>query len=146
MGKRGTKPGNKLTVLDKPKIKRPPAIAGMSKEAQKVWRRIVNAYPPDFFKPQHFGMLRAYCETECSYYQVIEGIAKEGVVIAQPNGVIKRHPFCAERDALAATMASLGTKLQITKKATLVSRGQSGNKPEKKSKRKGLNFCLKNWG
>ena len=142
MGKRGPKPGTagNVTSISEVQKERPRPLPGMSKQAREVWQRIVDAYPPDHFKPQHLGMLRAYCETEHKYKQALSEVEKNGAVITQDNGVVKRNPWCQERDALSATMASLGTKLGITRNATTNTRDNAGNAEKPKSKRDGLMF------
>ena len=141
MGKRGPQPKNSnLTVLETVEKERPKPLTGITKDARKVWKRIVDAYPSDHFRPQHLGMLRAYCETEVQYEQALSAIAESGVMITQDNGVVKRNPWCQERDALSATMASLGTKLGITRNATTMSRDNQGENKKPKSKREGLMF------
>ena len=143
MGKRGPKPeGQNVTSMSEVRRERPKPLLGMTAAAKKIWKRIVNSYPPDHFRPQTLDLLRAYCETAVQYKTATDRIIKEGSIITQINGVVKRNPWCQERDALAASLASLGTKLQITKSATAMSRSKDGQgNPEKpKSKRAGLMF------
>ncbi len=141
MGKRGKKPeDSNITVLESVKKQHPRPLQGMTKPAREIWKRVVDAYPADHFKPQHLGLLRAYCETEAKYKQAINEIEKMGAVITQDNGIIKRNPWCSERDALAASLSNLGTKLGITRNATSATREESGSAKKPKSKRDGLMF------
>lgn len=142
MGKRGTKPGGKLSVVAPARRDRPKPLPGMSSAARYIWKRIVYAYPPDHFKPQHLGLLRTYCETEAQWKRAVTEILKTGAVIEQTNGVMKRNPWCPERDALAAAMAQLATKLAITRNATINTKGskEEQGSSQSKSKREGLMF------
>jgi len=64
MGDRGPHAKTNIRVLAPVKKRRPNPKPGMSPKARTIWLKIVRAYPPDHFKPQHTGMLRAYCEAE----------------------------------------------------------------------------------
>lgn len=141
MGKRGPQPkkGN-LTVLDKVAKKHPKPLPGMTAPAREIWKRIIEAYPPDHFKPQHFDQLRSYCEAAAAYKKAVFEIEKRGVLLEQSNGVLKRNPWCNERDACAGTIAQLGTKLGITRNATTMTRESQGEEQKPKSKREGLMF------
>ncbi|MFO7817083.1 MAG: P27 family phage terminase small subunit [Desulfovibrionales bacterium] len=142
MGKRGPKSesGGNVTNINVVQRQRPKPLHGMSDAARRIWKRTVDAYPADHFKPQHLGLLRAYCETEAKYKKALVEIDKSGgEVIEQKNGVLKRNPWCQERDALLSAMTSLGTKLGITRNATTMTKDNQGeSKP--KSKREGLVF------
>lgn len=141
MGQRGPKSNDgKLTVLDKKQMERPKPLSGMRKSAREIWKRIVDAYPADHFKPQHLGLLRAYCETEADFKTAIQKIEKQGALLEQKNGITKRNPWCAERDALSSAMAQLGTKLGITRNATTMTKDNQGEAKPAKSKREGLRF------
>ena len=135
MGRRG--PGsNKTLSIIAPSIKRRPnPQPGMSKAARTIWLRIVGAYPPDHFKPQHRGMLRAYCEAEEMHNRSMRGVAKTGDLIKQTNGVIKENPYINIGIKAANIMSQLGTKLGITVNATTATRGESGSVTAPESKR-----------
>jgi len=139
MGTRGPK-SKGLTVLPKPTNKRKSPIPGMTKAARTIWIRIVGAYAPDHFKPQHYGMLRAYCEAEALHNRAILGILEGGDLIEQKNGVIKENPYIGMEIKSLSAMAQLGTKLGITYNATTVSKGDAGKNSKPKSKREGLLF------
>ena len=126
----------KLRVINPLVIQRPQAIPGMTRYARTVWKKIVESHPPDHFKPGSFEQLRAYCEAASSHKKSILEIKKTGEIIVQDNKVIKRNPWCLERDACAAVMSSISTKLQLNVNSTK----QSGEAPKPKSKREGLIF------
>lgn len=138
MGKRG--PGSKkpLSIITPSAKRRPNPQPGMSKKARTIWLRIVKAYPPDHFKPQHRGMLRVYCEAEALFNRAVHEVAKIGDVIEQANGVIKENPYINISIKAANVMSQHGTKLGITVNATTATRGESGSMSAPKSKREGL--------
>ncbi len=141
MGKSGPKPAGRLTVVEPSELKRPNPLPGMSDAARTIWKRIVNVYAPDYFKPQHYDQLRAYCEAAAQHKEAVKMVRDQGVMVTQDNGVIKRNPWALERDACAQTMANLGTKLSINKNATAVSRFKDAEGlRQPKSKREGLLF------
>jgi P27 family predicted phage terminase small subunit len=141
MGKAGPKPKGKLIVLETAEVEAPKPFKDMSKEAKAIWERVVSAYANDYFKPHHWGQLRTYCEAEAGYNRAVSEIEKSGAVVEQKNGVMKRSPWCNERDACSQVMATFVTKLGIAKNATAVSRSKAAEGSAKpKSKREGLMF------
>jgi hypothetical protein len=84
MGNRGPKPSG-LTILPKPQNKRKSPMPGMTKPARTIWIRTVAAYAPDHFKPQHYGMLRAYCEAEALRDIATRESAKVTIYLYKPK-------------------------------------------------------------
>ena len=141
MGKRGPKSETlKLTVLETTQKRWPNPQPGMNKTARTVWHRVVKAYPWDYFKPQHYDLLRAFCESSALHKKAIKELKKDGEVITQDNGVMKENPWVGIMDKMAGRMQGLGVKLQITKSATLASRHHDDIQEKPKSKREGLLF------
>ena len=128
MGKRG--PGStKVTLLEATNVKRPLPPVGMTEMSRIVWKRIAGAYAPDHFKPQHYGMLRIYCEFEAINKVALKNAAKEEY--------LNPHWFKVADNA-ATRCAMLATKLGITRNNTMAARGKGGEAPVRKSKREGL--------
>lgn len=137
MGQRGPKTNkNKLLLLKQVQEKRPVPLPGMTKPAQTVWKRIVGAYKPGHFRPQHYDLLRVYCEAVAIHKKMVQEIKKSGLIVEQPNGITKEHPAVTIMDRMAARMQGLSVKLQINVNATQATRGEAGG-PEK-PKRNGL--------
>jgi len=132
MGLRGPHEA-KLTIINPAKRMRPNPLKGMSKSARNIWQRTVKAYPADYFSNAQLGLLKAYSEAEAALDIAVKEIRKTGQCITQENGIQKRSPWCAERDALMQLMASLSTKLKMNDKQKVVEK-----KPA--SKRDGLLF------
>ena len=130
MGQRGPREPGNITVLKPVEKKRPDPLKGMSKQACSVWRRIVNDYKPEHFKPHHYGLLMAYCEAEAMHNRTIKEIANIGDVIKQENGVVKENPYINIQIKALNAMSQLGTKLGITVNATTATR--KPNEEEKK--------------
>jgi len=135
LGDRGPQPKSNIRVLDPVKIRRPNPKPGMSSKARTIWMKIVKSYPPDHFKPQHTGMLRAYCEAEAMHDRAVASIIKSGDIIKQPNGVVKENPYINIEIKATNVMSQLGTKLGITVNNTTVNRGIKGESTRPKSKR-----------
>jgi len=137
MAKIGRKPDQTgLTVLDPVIKQRPTPVPGMTPWGRRIWKEVVESHAPDHFKPGTLEQLRAYCEACSSHRAAILELKKTGAVITQPNGVTKRNPWTMERDACAAIMASLSTKLQLNVNSTV----KKGEAPKPESKRAGLLF------
>jgi len=134
IGRKPTRAG--LTVLDPVVKKRPDPPTGMTPWGRKIWKQVVESHAPDHFKPGTLEQLRAYCEACSGNAQAIKEVKKTGGVITQVNGVTKRNPWALERDACAAVMASLSTKLQLNVNSTV----KVGEAPKPESKRAGLLF------
>jgi phage terminase small subunit len=140
MGTRGPKSKRTLKPVKPAVPRRPNPMIGMAPTARTVWLRTVKAYPVDHFKPQHYGMLRAYCEAEALNKKAASKMVEMGEVIEQKNGVMKQNPYNQIFQNTCSIMAQLGTKLGITKNNTTVNRGVKGSVPKPKSKRDGLIF------
>ena len=128
MGNRG-RGSNKIKALEPPNIKRPVPVIGMSEYARTIWKRIVKAYPADQFKPQHYDMLRMYCESAA--------INKIALANALAENYEKPY-WLRQADIQAARCQGLGVKLGITVNNTQAARGKGGAAPKAKSKRAGL--------
>jgi len=124
----------KLKVLNPVIKQRPKPIPGMSRYARVVWKKTVDSHPADHFKPGNLEQLRIYCEAAASHKKAILQIKKMGAIVKQDNGILKRSPWCLERDACAGIVASMATKLQLNPSSTK----QVGEAPKPKSRREGL--------
>ena len=139
MGIRGPKSAG-LKVLPSLTNKRKSPMPGMTKPARQIWTRIIGAYEPDHFKPQHYDQLRAYCEAASIATDAFGQIDKVGKLVKNSTGGVKQNPYLQIYQNACSVMAMLGTKLGITYNATTVSRGDTGYNSKPKSKREGLIF------
>ena len=140
MGDRGPNSQNKnMHVLPAPKNKRKSPMPGMTKPARVIWSRVVKAYPVDHFKPQHYDILKAYCEDAALRDKAERMLEEVGHVSMNPKtGIEKESPWMGIKNKAENLMSQLGTKLGITYNATTVSRGDTGQNSKPKSKREGL--------
>ena len=131
MGKRGPGSSKKLSVIEPTTAKRPNPLPGMTAPSRTIWKRIVSVFPPDHFKPQHYDLLRMYCEAASINKIAIANAAKE-------DFANKYWILIADKQASVCTALSL--KLGISVNSTLASRRKeyAGKAPEQKSKRAGL--------
>ncbi len=114
MGLRGPKSSNnKIAVLKPVKKVRPNPLPGMTPAARQIWKRIVDAYPPEHFKPQQYDLLRAYAESAAIHKKAILEISKNDPVIIQGNGVMKENPWIGIMDKMAGRMQGLSVKLEL---------------------------------
>ena len=141
MGARGPKPPTDIHVLPAPVNKRKSPMPGMTKPACRIWTRIVKAYSPDHFKPQHYDLLRAYCENAALRNLADNEAQKAKYVSKNPKtGVEKQTPWIGIKNNAENLMSQLATKLQITVNSTTAAKGQKGQGSKPKSKRDGLIF------
>ena len=140
MGKSGPKPAGKLSVVEKTELRKPNPLQGMTDPARTIWKRIVSVYAPDYFKPQHYDLLRAYCEMSAQFKKAVKMVDEQGATLETKSG-FRRNPWCAERDHCGQAMATLATKLNLAKNSTAVSRSKDAEGiRQPKSKREGLLF------
>jgi len=133
MGLRGPK-SSKIKVLEPIKIRRPNPPRGMTKPARTVWLRIVRAYPPDHFKPQHFDLLRSYSESCALNKKATKELSRNGYCIENlKTGVIKESPWVGIMEKTAGKIASLSVKLKLN-----VLEKNPGKAKKPKSRREGL--------
>ena len=139
MGARGPKPESNIKVLPGPKKQWPSPVVGMTVPAQTVWKTTVKAYPFDFFKPQHFALLRMYCEAAALNKKSLHEAMMANYTDTNPkSGVTKESHWVGIADKMAGRAQSLATKLGITKNNTMAARGEKGSSQKPKSKREGL--------
>ena len=135
MGARGPKPPSSISVLPTPRQQRPMPLRGMSEKSRAVWMKIINAYPVDFFKPQHLGLLRMYCEADALAKIAQHEAGKVNFTDHNPKSLVNKpsHWLNIKSQAVSESM-SLATKLGITKNNTTAARGEKGSNPKPKSK------------
>ena len=114
-----------LETVDKILLKPPKPVVGMHETARTVWVRIVKAYPPDHFKPQHLDLLRMFCESAA-----INKIVMKKYV----DGGYEDASLLRVADKMAARCQGLSVKLGINVNNRMAHRGQKGEATRKKSK------------
>lgn len=138
MGTRGPKPESNIKALPTPKQWPSPPV-GMTRAAGTVWKTTTKAYPYDFFKPQHFALLRMYCEASALNKTALHEAMKVNYTDTNAkSGVTKESHWVGIADKMAGRAQSLATKLGITKNNTTAARGEKGNDVKPESKRAGL--------
>lgn len=139
MGARGPKPSGKLSVIEPRENERISTPSGMKPRAKRLFEDIVRSLPAEHFKTADVPLLIEYCEAH-DRAKAAEGlIRKHGMLVTTGNGALKANPAIAIKDAAVGVMASLGTKLGITRSARRGS-DKSSKETAPKSKRDGLMF------
>jgi hypothetical protein len=126
---------SKLATIDKQELKRPSPLPGLSEPAKAIWKRIVNQYPPDHFKPQALDLLRMYCESASAHKINMKKYVDSGYEEAK---------YLRAADKTAARCQGLSVKLGINVNNRMAHRGQGGKATEPNSKRDGLLFGGRN--
>ncbi len=140
MGDRGPQAINVLAFEQEHEVERPQPESGMTPAAKKVWRRIVDELPADYFRPADLPLLRAYCESYSTHLQASKNLKKDGHVIEGNQGP-KRNPWFDVQKEAASTMATLATKLRLCPNARISGwKAETETKQKPKSKRGGLMF------
>lgn len=110
MGVRGPLP--KLKIVDgryqppanipRPKPTLPKMPTGLSKAAKAEWRRVARPlFELGLLTELDRHTLAMYCETWARYLQAEKVLAKEGLTLTTPSGLVKQRPeYYVMRDAL----------------------------------------------
>lgn len=153
MGKHGPKAASQTIHALGFSEKRPGPRQGMTLRAQRIWKEIIASLPPTELRPGDYPLLRAYCEAEALHYEACQEIAKEGAVIkrmkreVKEDGTVietelasKANPWVAIQTAKANEMSMLATKLRLCRNSRTSNKVADTQKPQPKSKRKGMAF------
>ena len=122
---------SKLAVIDQRPLKRPIPPSGLHQTARSVWKRIVNQYPPDHFKPHHYDLLRMYCESAAINKRSMKRYVDSDMEDVNALRVA---------DKMAGRCQGLSVKLGINVNNRMAHRGQGGEAQQPRSKRDGLLF------
>ena len=100
MGARGRKSAASLSVVT-PFLQRPRPPAELTKEQAKEWRVIVNRLPPDWFQPEVFPLLVAYCRHVASARFVAKQLDAIGSTDLADPKIFRRYSSCEWRRSRA---------------------------------------------
>lgn len=98
---------------------RPKPLSAMSADAAAEWKRVVGALPADWFGPETWALLEAYCNSVAQMRWLdTEALKLQNEVAA--NGLdLQMYSFYRKQSAAEATlMGNLATKLRITLQAS----------------------------
>ena len=137
MGDRGSQPETNIKALPAPRQQRPMPARGMGEGARYVWMKTVNAYPADFFKPQHLGLLRMYCEADALAKHAQNEARKVNFTDTNPKTLINKpsHWVNIKSQAVSEALA-LSTKLGLNKNSTIAGRTKDGGGKNEQPKSK----------
>lgn len=139
MGLRGRKSAEHLNVV-RVGPERPKPPKKISKAGRKIWKDIVAAHPPGYFRRGAIPLLFAYCEAVAVHAEACILIQK-GLLVKTAGGSYKNNPAIAIQTAKAGEMAQLASKLRLSPSSYRdrdVAGVESREKP--KSKRAGMMF------
>ncbi|MDL2286217.1 P27 family phage terminase small subunit [Desulfococcaceae bacterium OttesenSCG-928-F15] len=89
------------------------------KEAAKLWKDIVMEFPEGHFRESDRPQMRAYVTTYAKMKKAAAQIALLGEVIEDHLGNPRENPWSKIHDKCVALVASLATKLRISKSANI---------------------------
>jgi phage terminase small subunit len=116
-----------------------------------VWKRIIDDLPAGFYAKHELDQLRAYCEAAAMQARACDEMKRKAnggpvITVVTQNGLVPRkNPWFEIYKESSLVLASLGTKLRISKNAKLANR-EAGKIETGKggSKRKELMFGGRN--
>lgn len=89
----------------------PPSEWGAKKK--RLWREVVGAFSPDYFRASDRRVLCAYIDAVDLHDRMGELIDREGAVLVDGNGRKYPNPAASVQHQAALRIASLGGKLRI---------------------------------
>lgn len=98
---------------------RPKPLAAMSAAASAEWLRVVNALPADWFGPETWALLEAYCNSVAQMRWLEAEAVKLQAMSASEGLDLQMYAYYRKQSAAEATlMGNLATKLRITLQAS----------------------------
>jgi len=90
----------RLKVVKPKKPTRAKPMEGMSPEASQVWIALFAAYPPDYFHPGGYDLVRMYCDSVALHNQLVRELSQTGAIIENgtPKGYQKNPRLKMVRD------------------------------------------------
>ena len=119
MGKRGTVAMNGKRTAGKSISVSAVSLApttGMSRDAKKVWKQVVGAFPIGHFTETDRILLEQFCEAAALHRSATAMLA-ETRYYKDAKGIVRRHPAADDQRQARCDCAMLATKLRITKQA-----------------------------
>lgn len=116
------------------KAERPEPLPAMLPAAQAEWRRVVDALPADWFGPETWALLEAYCNC-VAQMRWLDAEAQKLQAAAAHSGLdVSLYAYYRKQSAAEATlMGNLATKLRITLQASASKdkgKGSTGGGPK----------------
>jgi P27 family predicted phage terminase small subunit len=101
----------------------------LSKAETKIWRKIVNDFPPDWFSEGDIPLLVAYCQQFALLHRIQEQAESEPLIVTNPKtGAPMQNPIFAMQSRTSASLSMLSTKLRLSQSTRLT----AGNAATKK--------------
>ena len=114
MGARGSKPVGELRMAGfSDKRSAYPCPRNLGKDGRALWRKIVSAYPADYFRAGDIPLLQAYCQEWERHEKAHRMLLEEGEVITNERDVTKRNPWHDVLVASSNAMCQIATKLRL---------------------------------
>lgn len=124
----------------------------MSHQAKRVWKRIVDDLPVDFYKQHELDLLRQYCEVaaravKASYELDRTGgeVIEQEIPVSSSKSVTKmvKNPWMEVLNKCNIDLCSLATKLRLAKNSKLINQNATklmSGRTSSPKKDKGLLF------
>ena len=94
-------------------IKPPRCATWLPKNAKKIWRQIVNANPPDWFRDSDLPLLESYCLSYSQMRDAVATVETEGSYVNNAAGSLIAHPGLKIIHDSTSRMTTMAVKLRI---------------------------------
>jgi hypothetical protein len=128
MRQRGRKSGTALataggaTFIDRVDRATPPC--DLTEDQAQLWRDVISHKPADWFGPDTYPLLAAYCKACADFARISELVDKFDMACLADDDDLKRYDKLTQiQDRLSRAMATLATKMRLTQQAKILPRG-----------------------
>ncbi len=75
-------------------IRRKSPLPGMTKEARPIWTAIFKEYPPRYFSPGVYDLIRVQCEQISTYNRILRQLSEMGPILKNEiTGELQKNPL-----------------------------------------------------
>ena len=120
MKQRGRKSASELGTLTQIAIRRPAPPADLTEAEATLWRTITETKPSDWFRPDTFELLAAYCR-HAATHRVLDGQIAEfrPAWLTTADGLVAYGRLLGLRNAEVRVMLALATAMRITQQSVI---------------------------
>jgi hypothetical protein len=94
---------------------RPEPPVDLTDFEKEIWRSVTNTKPPEWFQPDTFPLLRAYCRAASVYEQISEKVVFLDIKFCDDDKLIRGWIDSQEKQA--RLIATLATKMRLTQQS-----------------------------
>jgi hypothetical protein len=115
---RGKKSAASLSVVPVTPGQRPEPPADLNEKQADIWRSVVATKPADWFAPDSFPLLVAYCRAIVVHHSISEQIDSFDMAwLADDDGLKRYDKLASIQERQARLIASLATRMRLSQQS-----------------------------